>query len=237
LSSSAERELKLGLQHLGIAGAGVAERLAAFGQLVILANRRTNLVGVASFGGLVPHLLDSLTPLASLTLIGPAVDVGSGAGLPGIAAAIVFPSIRFTLLEPRAKRAEFLDQAVAELELVNVQVRKMTAETAGRGALRSTFRTATARALAKPVVALELALPLLAIGGRLVLYTGRRAAPGTNEAAIITLAGGSLEEAKRIVVPYLDAQRHAWIVRKIGASPHNLPRRSGTPPKRGPLPD
>lgn len=234
MSSSPERDLQLGLQQLGIAAAGVAERLATFGQLIIAANRRTNLVGVASFDSLVPHLLDSLAPLASLRVTGPAVDVGSGAGLPGIAAAIVFPSVQFTLLEPRAKRAEFLDQAVVELKLINVQVRKMTAETAGRGALRATFRYATARALAKPAVALELALPLLAIGGQLVLYTGRRAAPGSSETAIIELAGGSLEEAKRIVVPYLDAQRHAWIVRKIGASPHNLPRRSGIP-KREPL--
>ncbi|MBV8222031.1 MAG: class I SAM-dependent methyltransferase, partial [Candidatus Eremiobacteraeota bacterium] len=92
--------LELGLAHLGFAQPRhLAERLMAFGALLLEANRDTNLVGASAMEELVAtHFLDSLAPLAGRWLQSPVIDVGSGAGLPGIPAALAFPSADVVLL-------------------------------------------------------------------------------------------------------------------------------------------
>jgi 16S rRNA (guanine527-N7)-methyltransferase len=225
VSEETLHRLESGLAQLGFAEpSDLAVRLAAFGRLLLEANRHTNLVGAKSLDDLVgAHLLDSLAPLAGMRLREPIVDLGSGAGLPGIPAALAWPGLYFVLLEPRAKRADFLRSAVAALGLDNVEVEKVSAETAGRGQWRDRAGTVLARALAKPEAALVLALPLLARGGRLAVYTGREAAPGEPELAAIGRLNARLVEARAVVVPYLDAQRHVWIIEKTGPTPAGVP--------------
>jgi 16S rRNA (guanine527-N7)-methyltransferase len=215
LTAAAVR-LEAGLQQLGFERAdALARRLLVFADLLLAANRRTNLVGAKHADELVAtHFLDSLAPLAGLVLAEPVVDVGSGAGLPGIPAAMAWPQLRFVLLEPRSKRAQFLTEAVAALGLRNVEVLQASAEGAGRGAWRGRAGTVLVRALAKPARALELALPLLRRKGVAVLYEGRARAPGSPEQAVIRALGGHVLEARRVAVPYLDAQRHVWLIEK-----------------------
>ena len=202
---------KLGFEH----PARLAGRLAEFSALLLEANTRTNLVGAKTLEALVaPHLLDSLAPLAGLRLASPVVDVGSGGGMPGIPAALAFPASRFVLLEPRTKRAAFLKKAVASLGLSNVEVEQISAQTASKGPLRAKAGTVLVRALAKPAENLELSLPLLAPQGRLILYLGRAATPTKAEAATMKRLGARLAEARRLQVPYLEAQRHVWIIKK-----------------------
>jgi 16S rRNA (guanine527-N7)-methyltransferase len=210
--------LEAGLQQLGFERAdALARRLLAFADLLLAANQRTNLVGAKSADELVAtHFLDSLAPLAGLVLADPVVDVGSGAGLPGIPAAMAWPRRRFVLLEPRAKRAQFLGEAVDALGLDNVEIVQASAEAAGRGARRGRAGTALVRALAPPTRALELTLPLLRREGIAILYQGRASAPTATELAAIKAFGGRVLEARRVVVPYLDAQRHVWRIEKQG---------------------
>jgi 16S rRNA (guanine527-N7)-methyltransferase len=215
VSDTARDQLERGLERLGFAEPQrLAGRLTEFSELLLAANRETNLVGAKSFDELVgPHLLDSLAPLAGQPLEGPVFDVGSGAGLPGIPAALAWPDRPFILLEPRAKRAKFLAGAVEALHLENAQVRQLSAASAAAGAgLARQAGTLLVRALAKPDVALAASLPLLAAKGRLFLYTGRQARPTDGEMRIIRDGGGWLVEARQVEVPYLDAQRHIWIV-------------------------
>ncbi|HXM17367.1 MAG TPA: 16S rRNA (guanine(527)-N(7))-methyltransferase RsmG [Candidatus Tumulicola sp.] len=230
---ASEQVLIAGLEQLGFAEpSGLAEGLLRFGSLLLEANRKTNLVGAADADVLVrAHILDSLAPLRGLRLREPVLDVGSGAGLPGLVAALAYPHLRFVLLEPRAKRADFLRTAVAALKLSNVTVQPVTAETAGRGAWRERAGAVLMRAVAKPPRALELGLPFLSRGGRLVVYLGRQSRPEPGEMAIIELLGGRLEEARLVQVPYLDAVRHVWIILKKGHTPPEFPRRS-SPGKR-----
>ncbi|MBV8366192.1 MAG: 16S rRNA (guanine(527)-N(7))-methyltransferase RsmG [Candidatus Eremiobacteraeota bacterium] len=218
-------ELAQGLAQLGFADpSGLAERLRRFGEALIRANQQTNLVGARSEGQLVAaHLLDSLAPLAGERLQAPIIDVGSGAGLPGIPVALSFPELSLILLEPRAKRAAFLTEMVKALGLRNVRVDRRSAETAARGDLRDFAETALARALARPARALDLALPLLKPGGRLFLYSGRDARPGAIAADAMKRNCGDLLEARPVCVPYLEAERHVWIVRKRSATPPHLP--------------
>lgn len=214
--SDAAIRLEAGLQELGFENAdALSKRLLEFAGLLLAANQRTNLVGAKSADELVAaHFLDSLAPLADLALSEPIVDVGSGAGLPGIPAALAWPQRRFVLLEPRAKRAQFLKEAIASLGMRNADVLRAGAESAGRGAWRARAGTVLVRALAKPERALALALPLLRRGGALVLYQGRASQPSPHIDEVIRQFGGRLTSARPVTVPQLNAARHVWIIEK-----------------------
>lgn len=120
------------------------------------------------------HIKDSLRARAWVNRCppGPAVDVGSGAGLPGIPLAIADPQRDWLLLEPRRRRAAFLEEVVRDLALPNVEVRAETAEDAA-ARLGRVHAVAVARALAPPVVALDLVRPLVVPRGTILLFVGR----------------------------------------------------------------
>jgi 16S rRNA (guanine527-N7)-methyltransferase len=121
------------------------------------------------------HVADSLR-LLDLLGDGPCVDVGSGAGLPGIPLAIAGPARRWHLLEPRRQRAAFLEEVVRELGLANVEVLPLRAEEAALDpGLRGAHQAATARALASPARAVGLLRPLVAPGGIVAVFVGERA--------------------------------------------------------------
>lgn len=123
------------------------------------------------------HIDDSLRAAAAVDAAppGPCIDVGSGAGLPGIPLAIATGRL-WRLLEPRRQRAGFLDECLRELDLQNgCEVVRLTAAQAATTALAGAHAVATARALATPPVAVALCRPLVAPGGRVVLFTGATA--------------------------------------------------------------
>lgn len=227
--------LRAGLSQLNFPGSSsLAERLVDFGELLLVENQSTNLVGAKTLGDLLAsHFLDSLAPIAGAELASPIIDVGSGGGFPGIPVALAFPDSRVTLFEPRAKRAEFLQKAVRELGLSNVEVEKTTAETAGRSpAWRGIAGTVLIRALATPAEAVELGLPLLRLDGVLVLYLGRLSQPDPEQLEMAKFLGGELVKATPVTVPYLDGARHAWWFKKTGETPTDYPRRAAVPSKK-----
>ncbi|HEV2038003.1 MAG TPA: RsmG family class I SAM-dependent methyltransferase, partial [Candidatus Eremiobacteraceae bacterium] len=115
-------QLESGLHKLGVPNpANVSAKLLEFGTLLLAENQRTNLTGARDLDTLVrEHFLDSLAPLTLLDLSSPIVDLGSGAGLPGIPVAIAYPDKDVVLVEPRAKRVAFLQSVVGTLGLGNV---------------------------------------------------------------------------------------------------------------------
>jgi 16S rRNA (guanine527-N7)-methyltransferase len=200
----------------------VSRDLLAYAGLLLDANRQTNLVGAKTLEGLVaPHLLDSLAPLVDLRLEDPVIDLGSGAGLPGIPAAIAWPKVHFMLFEPRAKRAAFLRDAVRALELKNAEILQTSAHGANLREGGAAAGTVLARALAKPEKAIGLGLPLLRTGGRLVIYTGKAVSPGKAELTAIAANGGRLAEARPTIVPYLEGERHVWLIERTGRRPRS----------------
>ncbi len=209
--------LESGLEDLKVGRAkAVAAKLMEFGAFVLEENRRTNLTGAKELASLVTeHFLDSIAPLGLIDFASPVVDVGSGAGFPGIPAALAFPHERFVLLEPRAKRAAFLESAVSRLGIANTSVIKSSALGPGAAALRGTSGTVLIRAVADPVKTIGLGLGLLRPGGCLVLYEGRLSQPTRGHKLAATRAGGGEIEVKRVSVPGLSAVRHAWIIRKL----------------------
>ena len=155
-----------------------AELLRAYGALVRSWAPRLDLVSPGDLERFEErHIGDSLraAPLLDQLAEGPCVDIGSGAGLPGIPLAIVRPERRWTLLEPRKRRAAFLEEVVRELGLA-CEVLASTAEEAARDpGLGGAHVLATARAVASAEAVRGLAEPLLAAGGMTLVFSGRSA--------------------------------------------------------------
>jgi 16S rRNA (guanine527-N7)-methyltransferase len=219
-----EDELTAGLRASGV-GAELTGRLSAYGALLLEANRRTNLTGAKDAPALLPHLLDALTLAgdASDSL----VDVGSGGGLPGIPLGLATGAL-IVLVEPAAKKAAFLERALAVLGIAGEVVCER-AEVAGRDErLRERFAFATARAVgAAPTVA-ELTVPFLRIGGRALLQRGLldRVERNAVEDAVVLLGAALIEER------LLDGDRRILVLEKRLPTGPRFPRRNGIPEKR-----
>ena len=161
-------------------------------------------------------------------------DLGSGAGFPGVPIAIAEPAVTLTLIESHTRRAEFLEQLVAELALPAVTVVRGRAEDAGRmPELRAGFDVAVARALAVMPVLVEYALPLLREGGLLATPKGSRARDELAAAgpAIAALCGETLEP-RELSLPAGAAPQLVLLVRRTGALDERYPRRAGVPSRR-----
>jgi len=202
-------------------------------------NRRINLTSITDPAEIAAlHLLDSLTCLFAYRPDANAcvIDVGSGAGLPGIPVAIARPDLRVTLLECTRKKCRFLEHMIARAPLPQVSVDCRRAEDAGRDqATRETFDIAMTRAVAEVAVATELCLPLVKVGGAVLIMKGPQAqeeiARGVK--AIATL-GGELESARPFALPTPTgaAARVIVVLRKVHPTPEKYPRPPGIPAKR-----
>src|SRR5713101_4975835 len=171
---------------------------------------------------------DSLVLLEHLGAASRLVDVGSGAGLPGIALKIARPELKVTLIEADQAKAAFLVHACATLRLENVEVVARRAEEAGHDpALREKFDVAVARALAPLPVLVELCLPLVRVGGRLLAQKTKDEDPAT----AITLLGGKLSEV--LAAPSeARATGTVVVIDKVRPGPAQYPRRPGVPARK-----
>jgi 16S rRNA (guanine527-N7)-methyltransferase len=174
---------------------------------------------------------DALVLLEHLGEATRVVDVGSGGGLPGLPLKIARPDLRVTLIEADQNKAAFLVQACAKLGLPDVEVIARRAEEAGHEPrLRESFDLAVARALAPTPVLVELCLPLVRVGGRLLAQKTDKEEAAAAERAI-GLLGGSLET---IVAAPSSARRSGtvMIVSKVMPTPAIYPRRAGLPARK-----
>jgi len=163
------------------------------------------------------------------------VDVGSGGGLPGLPLAIVKPELKVTLLEATGKKARFLERAAEALGLDNVAVVNDRAETAGpQKAYRERFDAAVGRAIGPINVMLELTLPLVRVGGRVLAMKGKAVEGELRDAgdALMLLGGGEVEAYDAL--PGLEEEAVIVEIAKAQATPRQYPRRPGTP-KHEPL--
>jgi 16S rRNA (guanine527-N7)-methyltransferase len=215
-------------------------------ETLIDCNRRVNLTRITNYEEVqTKHFLDSLSCLpvirragdatAGDKIMGPQViDVGSGAGFPGLALKIAMPELRLTLLDATGKKTEFLRLLIERLELSDVTVVNARAEEAGQDQQhREQYDVALARALAGMSPLAELTLPLVRVGGLVIAQKGEDPVAEVDAAhtAIVTL-GGQVREITPVVVPGLKGTRHLVILEKVSPSPSKYPRRPGMPVKR-----
>jgi 16S rRNA (guanine527-N7)-methyltransferase len=209
-------------------------------QELLVWNERANLTRIVEWDAVqVEHFLDSLTGV--LVLPDEArkapyhiVDIGAGAGLPGIPLKAVLTHARLTLIESVGKKVAFLRHLVETLGLADVAVLKGRAEEAGRDpAQREAYNLAVARAVANLSTLLEYALPLVRPGGLFVAYKGRTVEEEVSRAAhALEVLGGRLQEIRPVMLPGLEGPRHLIVVKKVVATPERYPRRPGVPAKR-----
>ncbi|WP_371878723.1 16S rRNA (guanine(527)-N(7))-methyltransferase RsmG [Conexibacter sp. DBS9H8] len=180
------------------------------------------------------HIADALVAL-ELEVVRSArtlVDVGSGAGVPGLPLAIALPEARVTLIEANGRKCDFLRRAVEQLALANVTILPSRAEEVAQAA-REGWDIVTARALAPLAVVAEYAAPLLRVGGVLVAWRGQREPEVEAEADGAAKVLGLSAQIVRHVEPYPGAShRHLHLMSKVSPTPSRFPRRPGVARKR-----
>ena len=228
--------LQAGLERLGVAADGVTlDRLARYHALLTEWNARIDLTAVLEPEEMVDrHYLDSAAPLA-LGLIpqgARVIDVGTGAGLPGIPLCILRPDLRVTLLDAQRKRVTFLQAAIEALDLP-AQAVHMRAEDAARDeARREAYDVAVSRAVAATPTLLELTLPFVRVGGRAIARKGPGLQAELEQARRAAhLLGGALEGVLDAPVPGRDWQHVLLVCAKRQKTARQYPRRAGLPGK------
>ena len=204
------------------------DRLDAFAEILVEYNQKVNLTAITDPEGIEDkHFLDSLLFASQPEVAGKMVDVGAGAGFPGIVTKIFKPELELTLMEPTGKRVEFLKYACGQLGLTGVEFAKERAEEAARKAWREQFDLASARAVAALPMLAEYCLPLVKVGGNFLAMKG---ASGEEELAAargaIKKLGGEYKETRTLHLPGGDT-RTLILCKKISQTPTAYPRNGG----------
>ena len=220
--------LRAGLAELGLDGSK-AEPLEAFARAVLEKNKVMNLTAItdeADFARL--HLLDSAALLNVADFSGHrAVDVGTGAGFPGVPLRILCPDVRMTLLDSTGKRVDFLRETCAALGLGNVDCVHARAEEFA-AEHRESFDLAVSRAVAALPVLCELCLPLVKVGGQFLAMKSARS-DGELEGAMDAIAalGGRLADVVDYAIPGSDVTHRVIVIDKVDRTPPRYPRAFG----------
>ena len=204
------------------------DQLDQYAELLVSYNQKVNLTAITDPEGIEDkHFLDSLLFACQPEVAGRMVDVGAGAGFPGIVTKIYKPELALTLMEPTGKRVEFLRYVCGQLGLEGVEFAKERAEEAARKTWREQFDLASARAVAALPVLAEYCLPLVRVGGAFIAMKGASAAEELEAAqGAIRRLGGRYSQTRAFHLPGGDA-RSLVVVQKISQTPTAYPRNGG----------
>lgn len=217
----------------------VAEKhFSAYCEAILSQNHKFNLTSLKTAEEIYEVLfLDSLIPFTLLPGFNAGehvIDVGSGAGIPGLVLALVFPETQFCLLDATRKKCQFVGELVRDFGLKNVRVHLGRAEDAGHdNAMRESFDFGIARSLAQLNVLLEFVIPFVRTGGYCYAYKGKvsELEITRGEGALMELQG-KIEEQRGYTLPFSGKERMIVTVKKTARCPDKYPRRAGIPKKR-----
>lgn len=211
--------------------------LAKYEEELLDWNSRMNLTAIRTAEEIrIKHFLDSLTCAPVLREAPPlrVIDVGTGAGFPGLVLKIAFPALQLTLVESVGKKVKFCQHITALLGLEQVTIVQDRAEALGQQRIhREQYDLAVARAVASMPVLAEYLLPLVRVGGRMLAMKGE-SGPAEAHAAekAFKLLGGELRQLLPVQLPGVAEDRFLVVVNKTAATPPGYPRRVGLPSQR-----
>jgi 16S rRNA (guanine(527)-N(7))-methyltransferase GidB len=197
-------------------------------------NQKINLTAIEDDEGIIiKHFVDSLTILPHLDKKAvKLIDIGTGAGFPGIPIKIIRGDANVTLLDSLDKRIKFLDTVNQSLGLTGIEAVHGRAEDFGvKTGFRESFDVAVARAVAALPVLLEYCLPFVKVGGHFIAMKGSSAEEVVQSKKALDILGGQIQEVKEFVIPGTDMNRSIVIVKKLRQTPTKYPRKAGKPTK------
>lgn len=211
-----------------------SEKFYKYMQLLLDWNEKINLTAITEPNEIIiKHFIDSITIEKYIKSYSKVIDVGTGAGFPGIPLSILRNDINVTLMDSLNKRIKFLDEVILENKLNNVDTIHGRAEELARNKdFRGKFDVATSRAVASLNVLLEYMIPFLKVGGFCICMKGSNIEEEINNSQkALKLLNCSIEEIKNFDLPGSDYGRNIIIVKKNGETPNKFPRKPGTPSK------
>ncbi len=212
------------------------DQLIKYKDILLEWNQKMNLTAIEEEKEvMIKHFLDSLSCMQTkyLKTEGRMIDVGTGAGFPGVPLKIALPNIELTLLDSLKKRIGFLEEVCRETNLINVEFLHGRAEDFGQNkAHREKYDYAVSRAVAALNVLVEYCLPFVKVGGYFICQKGPGLIEELPEAKnAIKILGGEVVDQIVIDLPFSDITHHILVIKKIKQTPIKYPRKAGKPSK------
>lgn len=212
------------------------EQFLIYYELLTEWNSFMNLTAITEYEDVLKkHFVDSVSLIQAvdvrkeLTLI----DVGTGAGFPGLALKIAYPELKVTLLDSLQKRIQFLDAVIEKLGLEGIETIHGRAEDFAKPQkLRESFDLCVSRAVANLSTLSEYCLPFVKVGGYFIPYKSEKIAQEKEEAEkALELLGGKFERQVEFMLPSSDIYRNLFVIKKVKETPKKFPRKAGLPAK------